>query len=242
LTPAADAAAPTPSENRLVVRRFSEEETANPYVPRGIDVRLSLSISIGGSESLLTPSLRPPPPEVTDELGVPFLDPPYAFGLVRAAKPPAQAPPSATGSGLQVIGATATRSAVYAVTLLGRESLDEHAAYHLRLAPLRDPGRNRLRDLWVDVDSYVTRKARVSGNFIDEPLASTPWTIGFRTIGDAQYIATERAELPIRYKARRAYDEASISFEQVTPETGGDPLAMRLGMPPVESGLREPPR
>jgi hypothetical protein len=141
-----------------------------------------------------------------------------------------------------VIGATATHSAAYAVTLLGRESVGEHEAYHLRLAPLHDPGRNRLRDLWIDADSYVTRKARVAGNFVDEPLASTAWTIDFRTIGDAQYIASERAEFPIRYKARRAYDEASISFEQVTVEAGPDPIGVRLGMPPVEGGLREPPR
>jgi hypothetical protein len=87
-----------PSENRLVVRRFSDEEAANPYVSRGVDVRLSLSIAMGGSERLVTPPLRAPAAETTDELGVPFLDPTYAFGLVRG-KTPAQVPPSATEEG-----------------------------------------------------------------------------------------------------------------------------------------------
>lgn len=236
-------AAYAPDEGRLVVRRFSEEETAHPYVPRGVDLRLTFTITMGGSESLTTPSLHPPPLATEDELGVPFLEPTYGLGL--GARPARPAPLPTAGSGtpaLRVIGSTATRTAVYAVTLLGRETIAEHETYHLGLRALRDPQRNRLRDLWVDTDSYATRRARVAGNFVDEPMASTPWTIAFRTVGDAQYIDSEHADVPLHFKGRRPYDEASISFERLTLESGPDPTDLQLGMPPIESGLREPPR
>jgi len=35
-------------------------------------------------------------------------------------------------------------------------------AYHVRVMPLRDPRRNRVRELWVDRETYAIRKAIVT--------------------------------------------------------------------------------
>jgi hypothetical protein len=71
---------------------------------------------------------------------------------------PGPAPPAPTDSPLPVIGGvTVSADYDYRVTELSRDD----AAWHLSLAPKRDPARNRLDDLWVDATTYEVTRMRV---------------------------------------------------------------------------------
>lgn len=75
---------------------------------------------------------------------------------LSAPRPHAQAP---APSGIPLIGSVnAAYEAEYAplsLDLTGGE-------YHLRLRPLRDPRRNRVRELWVDAQTFAIRRAVVT--------------------------------------------------------------------------------
>jgi len=59
----------------------------------------------------------------------------------------------------------------YRATLAGTD----HGSYHLKLQALRDPERNRLRELWVDVTSFEVQRARaVDRLFLEDGGVSVP--------------------------------------------------------------------
>lgn len=174
-----------------------------------------------------------------DFLGIPMLAPNYSFGLgttprgsVESGPTDAQlveeirrefhdpaprnrpTPTPQPTPQLREIAVVEARSRAYAISLVGVEDASTRPAYHLHLQPLRDPGRFRLRELWVDTKTYAPIKLVEALNFVTGPETAVPWSITFDQIGGASYIATETALAPMHLK-KHAYTTASISFENV---------------------------
>ncbi len=174
-----------------------------------------------------------------DFLGIPMLAPNYSFGLgttprgTEESKPSdaelvkeirrefhdpmprdRPAPTPEPGPELREIAVVEARSRAYAISLVGIENVATRPAYHLRLRPLHDPGRFRLRELWVDTTTYAPIELVEALNFVNGPGTAVPWSITFDRIGGASYIATETALAPMQLK-KHGYSSASISFENV---------------------------
>ena len=77
------------------------------------------------------------------------------------------------------------------MSLLGRETDDGVDVYHLALQPLRDPDRNRIRELWVDAKSFDVRKLITYGIFSKGPPSSVPWTVTFIQLQGHWFIRQE---------------------------------------------------
>ncbi|MFY9859106.1 MAG: hypothetical protein WBD69_12435 [Candidatus Cybelea sp.] len=215
------------AEESLLVDPVSDREKAHPYyVPGGFGFNIALS------------GQGRPDPDV-DFFGVPFLAPNYSFGigvtprgsaspppdpmeLVREVRaefhdplaPSRSVPVPAASPGLREIAAVSTRTRTYDINLVGIEPVDGTPAYHLILHPVRDPGRYRLRDLWIDTQSYDPRKLVEGLNFVRGPGTAVAWSVTFEQSGGASYIATETALAPTRL-GRHHYSTVSIAFENV---------------------------
>ena len=204
----------------------SDYQDAHPPSGRGINLSLFFfSVS------------KPTPP--IDFLGVPKLAPTYTFGMApfhpmigRFQKssaevlaeirkeyhdPFARPTPQPAATPLRIIAISTTTPRDYRITLRGVESLDGHTCYHLSLEPLHDPGRLRLRELWIDSTTYATIALREASNFITGPGTSVAWTVTFSHVGAARYIKDERAEDSIAYGGL-IYTKAFVRFQNITAQ------------------------
>jgi hypothetical protein len=132
-----------------------------------------------------------------------------------------------------VIGRTQTTDRTYAVHLI--ETLDEadERIYHLGLTPLRNPQRNRLRELWVDAKTSLVKRALVSAAFNRAPLDKVPWLVDYHVIDGAPYIAQEAAQAPLNFGKAGTVTGVTVSFEDVTPlSTIPINLAIGITTPP----------
>jgi hypothetical protein len=146
-------------------------------------------------------------------VGVPILDPTYAFGLTypeRSLKHQDEEP-----SRLPTIAIVATQTHDYDVTLVDRPDVDGTPTYHLRLRPLRKPHDNRLRELWIGQSDFLPRRAIVSGDFTIAPLVEVPWAIDFSVTSGCAYIADEKALATLYLVHRHVVQNAVIAFEDV---------------------------
>jgi hypothetical protein len=189
-------------EASLFVDSISEEETANPVRPSGI-VLFGLDV----------------PPKKSGEmpgiLGHPKLAITYAFGLAFAP-----AVPTANRSGndtLKTVGTVRAVARVYDVRLAGEERIDGYPCFHLTLAPLGNPGRYRLRDLWVDETNYQTRQLVTDGNFTSKETGSGKWTVSYKQSGDAWYLSDEISQDPITDGGTK-YDHVDVQFFNVVAD------------------------
>jgi hypothetical protein len=225
-----------PASSDLDVSAESDEQLMQGYVPTGVNFRITRRMAGKTVMSLPVNSEAP-----VDYLGVPLLHPMYSFGLAHAQSteddPAPDQPPGAAGP--SVIGTVVARTRTYAITLLGEEDYPQGHAYHLALRPLRQPGRFRLRELWIDSARFTTVKAVTEGNFVDGPGTRVDWTITFKTIDGAQYIDTETANAPLKDGAAH-YDEASISFQSIQAVHGMPPTRFMFSQLPVRNALTEP--
>jgi hypothetical protein len=101
----------------------------------------------------------------------------------------------------------------YTIVLAGIENVDGAACYHLLMHPATQPQRFRLRELWIEMQTYKTRKLLTANNFTN---SKVPWLVTFTDIGGARYIASEVAQAPVGVGPHR-YEYASISFEGIAP-------------------------
>jgi hypothetical protein len=211
----------------------SDEQLEHPYKPSaGVNF---MGWNIGGPREGTG---------VKDFIGVPLLAPNYSFGLAHYT-PPAQLTPSqivaqireqyhdpapnkvaklAQRDGLKTIAMVTSAERTYRITLVGIESDGSGRDYHLALKPLRNPLDYRLRDLWIDTQSYTLRRARIGANFTDSATQSVPWFVRFRQVGGATYVAEERAEDPIVGYRGLMYSSYSVKFD-VTPNGVMEPFA-----------------
>ncbi len=215
-------------DQHVIVDDVSDYERANPtYAAHGVTVKIPLLSSVLG---------KPQPP--TDYLGVPLLAPNYTFGMahipptnpqtpdsmevVREVRaefhdpgPSERAPvPNASPGTLPIIESETVYNRAYRVTLAGIEPLYGVSAYDLRLQPLRDPGRYRLQELWVDTRNFAPIQLVERTNFVDGPGTNVPWRVRFASAGGALYVYDETALKPMRYDGL-VYPQASVAFENV---------------------------
>ena len=226
------------------VDRFSAEEMARPYVPHGINVYLTLGVSTGGAtitgagrQALTLLSKKLSPNEPTDDLlGTPHLSSAYSFGLLESAT--IAVPTVASQSNLKTIGKVSAIRRVYEIRC-EPTTVDDGDAIHLSLRPTSDPGRYRLRELWIDPLNFTTRKIRTAGNFRDGPPLHSDWLTTFTTIGGAMFVDKEIALSPLDYGRGKRYENVTISFDRVEPLPRA---TVRLLIPqwPNEADLREP--
>jgi hypothetical protein len=226
------------------VDRFSDEEVATPYVPRGINVVVGLSVSLGSKAVGQTPSrpsaaaggilLSRPEPSF-DLLGTPHLSATYAFGIKQLPETPAG---PAGSSALKTIGKVSVVSRTYSIRC-DTELTPDEGAVHLFLEPLRDARNNRLREMWIDPLTDHTLRIRTAGNFRDGPPLHCDWSITFTTIGGVTYIDKEVALGPLDYGRNKIYRDVTISFERIEP-LARSTLRTLLHQLPSEYDLLEP--
>lgn len=214
---------------QIHVNPVSDEEKQAPPDPNGVTFHL---IPRRDFKPLMDKKVGNPG-EAVDYLGVPMISPTYSFGMTLDAGPsdassdplvqqirkqfndpipPAKAKAMAADEKVKTISSVTSFLQRYTITLAGIDTIDGRECYHLLLKPNYDPNRLRLRELWVDEQTYQTMQLISAGNFIQSPV---PWRITFDDIGGALYIASEVALAPVGVGDHR-YEHASVSFESIT--------------------------
>ncbi|MFN2448258.1 MAG: hypothetical protein ABR508_00490 [Candidatus Baltobacteraceae bacterium] len=217
------------TDGAIKVRATSPQEAAKPYTPRGLNFTVRLKVSytrhpkISGAPSAdgddgdihVSKAIRVSQQEQYDTLGVPLLSPTYSFGLrppeLLQQKNSAFATPT-----LKTIAAVTAVRPQYVVAYDGTTTLNGTACLKLRLKPLRDPALLRLRELWIDAQTFETVQVIVQGNFTSGPAPTIPWLIRFADKGSGSYIVSESALAPFPYRGRR-YTNISITFDHIQP-------------------------
>jgi len=190
-------------------RKFSREEEANPPPPpRGVNIAVPF---LG--------NLNPDKPD--DPIGhVAFaIDQNYGLapGQTRISAVDSISAFDAKGSTLTTIGRTGVFARTYDVRLIETLAGENGLQYHLGLTPLRDPSRNRLRELWVDGKTWLTQRAIVAGISNRAPLNEVSWRVDFRQVDGATYIAQETALADLDYGSDGTLHDVTISFEELAP-------------------------
>jgi hypothetical protein len=192
----------------VFARTFSHEEIANPAMPHGFDLRLGSINGQGGALANGTGN--------ADRIGPLALSVNYDFGIsllpqkttIVSSGRDIEFPPN-----LPIIGTTSTATHDYTVRLIGM--LDGGKTYHLGLEATHDPGRLRLREMWIDASTFVTKRILISANFNRGPYDSVPWVIDFTRIGGADYITQETAEAPLDFDDPISLPNVTIAFENL---------------------------
>ncbi|HET9392616.1 MAG TPA: hypothetical protein VFO29_03680 [Candidatus Rubrimentiphilum sp.] len=230
----------------------SDEEIAQPPAPTGMTIHLLPK----RQNATLIDKRVGHPDEAVDYLGIPMLSPNYSFGLgipqpdelasdaeliaqIRSEyhdPAPVVKPAQVDSDGkLKSIAAITVIARRYRIELAGIETIEGTSCYHLVLYPSREPQRFRLRDLWIDVENYQTRRLLAANNFMN---SKVPWLVTFADVGGARYIESEVAQAPVVMGGHR-YEHAQISFEEVAPAARPVPFDSRFLT--SENILREPP-
>jgi hypothetical protein len=102
----------------------------------------------------------------------------------------------------------------YRIELAGTERVRDADTYHLTLTPLRHPNVNRLRDLWVDVDSYATVQLALAGLFDGEPYANARWLVTYVKVDGRYYIGQVKTDEQLKFGADRYVDGLEYDFVQ----------------------------
>lgn len=188
-------------EETVRARSISDEEAANPVRPVPF-----CFFGLGAPKRSGV--------ELPGVLGYPKLAVTYAFGLGRQAAAPA---PKPDDSAFKTIGSVRAYARTYDVRIVGEEPIDGNACWHLTLVPLGNPGRYRLRDLWVDESSYQTRRLVTDGNFTGKETGSGKWTVTYAQLRDAWYLDTEISQGPV-YDATGTFQRVTVQFVNVAAD------------------------
>jgi hypothetical protein len=204
-------------DDRHQIERFSREEAAQPFVPHGINIDVTFTAQGVTRTAKRLNSQKAP----TDLIGFPDLSPRYSFGIAndRNSRPQKKTDAHGAAAGAAppsfVIGRTASRPRDYKISVAGIES-QGRSTYHLSLEPLHDPKKLRLRDMWVDTETFETRKATIDGNFTKKSTAAVYWTVEMVSVDGTEFIGSEHAESVVRSNDGRALRELTIAFNYVS--------------------------
>jgi hypothetical protein len=189
--------------NIVFAQTFSREETANPDTPHGTNVgALGMTLNVSQSD---------------DPIGPLALAVTYDFGISLASR---QTQVAQMGSQvtaperLVVIGRTGASARVYNVRLI--EMLDGGKTYHLGLTPLKEPGKNRLREMWIDAQTFITQKILIAQNFDSKPFTDVAWLVTFKQIDGGPYIAQEEAQGALDFGDAGSLEGVTISFDDIS--------------------------
>jgi len=204
---------------------ISDYEVAHPVVVKGINLGI-LGIALN----------KPLPP--VDWLGVPHLAPAYSFGMAPFVPAPTPTPfnsmalvaeirkefhdpnpratptPTSAPTSLQEIATVYAHNRDYTIALLGEDTIEGHLCYHLGLTPTRDPKRFRIRQAWIDEQTYATWQLQNAMNFTNGAGTGVAWMIHFAPVAGVQYIREEDALTPMS-TGGEIYTEAAIRFENI---------------------------
>ena len=216
---------------RLVyARALSRQDALNPHVPHGINVRWEITVGIAppvapgamsapGQTVSLSKVMNRERPD--DPIGQLTLAVDQDFGLaidaVRISATADMSTISASATALPHIGRTGVVARTYEVTDLGDVVEDGAALHHLRLRPLREPYRNRLRELWLDAKTSLPVRAVVAGIGDHHPLDVTSWRVDFAQLDGGTYVARETALTPIDYGKAGTLRDVTITFAELHP-------------------------
>jgi hypothetical protein len=229
------------SNSDIRVRGVSEEEQADAHETSGVNFKITWEIgwntgaggrSESGSQDAHRVEASP------DYLGMPYVSPRYLFGLLpqRAKTTQSNGSPD---SGLHSIATVTAVANAYRVSLVGTEPVEGFLTYHLRLEPISEPKRYRLRDLWIDIYNYQIVQLLTQGNFVQEPLAVVPWLITFQNIAGVTYIKDEKSLEPVVYPHDRVFAVAKVEFQDIEPADPSELVLPAMDMN-SNSSLREP--
>ncbi len=203
----------------------SDYERAHPTVAKGINL------------GILGFRLNKPVPPI-DFLGVPYLAPNYSFGMAPFVPAPTPTPfnsaalvaqirkefhdpnpratptPSPTPNSLEEIATVYAHNRDYTITLIGTDTIDGHVCYHLGLTPTRDPGRYRIRQAWIDEQTFAPWQLEDALNFTSGPGTNVAWTIHFDDVAGAHYVREEDALAPMS-TGGEIYAETALRFENL---------------------------
>lgn len=178
-------------DGSLVVKRtpiYSSNKPINPY-----------GFSFFGLNKEGNPADHIEPP-----FGVPLMSATYDFGLSRA---PATRMSNAAEAAVEelsqapVIGRVRVTGGDYEPVLIGEEMVDDHPVYHLALTPLHDSDQNRLREMWVDKETFNVWKLVSEGIFPGGPASSVSWTVSFIDLHGHWLIRTESTSATLKSHA-----------------------------------------
>lgn len=210
-----------PRTNTIFTRPISAEEIADPPNPYGTNISF-LGISPDSKKRR----------RERDHLGVPYLNPFYAFGLRRSPAKLDAAPSNDSAASLPVIGRTSTSDQLYDISCS-----EDGDTLRLLMRPKRDPQSNRLRELIVDRTTALPASATIEGNFETPALRSTIWKITFGSCDDVLCIVTEQTQSEFVPPDHIRVSEMNVAFLHVVP-TPEPRLMFEVGPQPVR--LREP--
>ena len=158
------------------------ETTSKPDAPYGVRFEL-LGYKI-------TPHSKGYQPE---PFGIPQISPLYSFGM-RPIGEVLQMPPTPEPepSDIRSLGRIEAVAQDYDVTLIGVERYRVRWAYHLRLTPRQDPGVYRLREMFVDTQTFVPWEIVSAGIFPNGAASKVPWNVHY-TISNGYWLMTQES-------------------------------------------------
>ncbi len=112
----------------------------------------------------------------------------------------------------------------YRIALVGTERVRDVDAYHLSLVPLREPHRNRLRDLWVGTGDYATVKLATAGLFNGRPYDEALWTVTYVQMDGRPYVQQIKTEETLRFGIDRFVNGLEYDFVSYAFPASIDPL------------------
>ena len=134
-----------------------------------------------------------------EPFGVPQISPLYSFGLRPSGESlPLPPTPPPEPSDLRSLGRIVTTAQDYDVTLAGLEKYRVRWAYHLKLVPRDRPDQYRIREMWVDTQTFVPWKLISAGIFAKGPAAQVPWTVTYTILHGYWVMAEETTTASLR--------------------------------------------
>jgi len=143
-------------------------------------------------------------------------------------------PALSPNGGLQPIGSVSTYNLSYRITDLGDTAIGAAPVHHLGLAPVRDPGHNVLREVWIDTSTSLPKRY-VAERFVENGGLSFRYLITVNTalienhlvnVDAAGHFDVHRA-LVIHFSGEGRWTISDVRFPTDPPPWLFDPLQYR---------------
>jgi hypothetical protein len=228
---------------------FSQQERENPFTPTGVNVGIGANLPDASARSFGANN------------GIPNTD--TAVSAVVNKEGDSSDPVGPVAFAIdQNFGLTDPRPYVVVhegetfssradgFTTIGRTRINEPPRYHvvladttgnvahLTLTPLRDPFRNRLRELWVETDTGIVRQAIVAGVGDRSPIADGKFRITFMQVQGGTYISKIESITPIHFGDDDDVSDLTFTFENLVLTS--DSPKYRFGISTPVQTLHDP--
>ncbi|MBV8171947.1 MAG: hypothetical protein JO219_08460 [Candidatus Eremiobacteraeota bacterium] len=134
-----------------------------------------------------------------EPFGVPQISPIYSFGLRPIGEVLALPPtPEPEPSDIRSLGRVEAVAQDYDVALVGIERYHVRWAYHLRLTPRQQPNVYRLREMFVDTQTFVPWEIVSAGIFPGGAASKVPWTVHYTMASGYWLMTSESTQATLR--------------------------------------------